>query len=211
VEAIYNGDKGHHLLTADVGLHKRQRERGLQTPAIARRIPEHILPHSIPAPLRAGLTQYSIPDAMLYSLSKDGKRREYIVVEIKYCRDTRTHDQEQRATNQHAQLIDTIKQHDPTADVQLCILLLGVGGSIYNTFTTRMEKDLGVKGTALVSLCNKLHLLAITELENIWKYRRARLNRLIPNYKKQSGGIRSQTPRTTGPTHSPAHRKRPKR
>ena len=217
VEAIYNGSKGHSLLTADVGLQKRQRELGLPSLNLPRRIPADVLPSSIPAALRTQLTRHSIPDALLCHLSKDQTHRKYIVVEVKYCRDTRTADQELRATDQHAQLIESIRKYDPKADVVLCTLLLGVGGSIYKSFRTRMQEHLGVSGASLDALCAKLHRLAIEGLENIWKYRQARLTRSrrrhTPQHQNSSKqiGTKRRSSRLTHDVAAPSTRKRPKR
>jgi hypothetical protein len=98
-----------------------------------------------------------------------------VIVEIKYCRDTRREDQEQRATEQHTRLLQAIKTHDPKADVQYCTLMLGVGGVIYTDFCQKME-GLGVTGPQLHKLAKKLHFMGIEELGKVWKCRRAMLN-----------------------------------
>lgn len=178
VEAIYAGSRGGELLTADVGLNKRRKDQGLPSLDIRKKIPAEILPPTMPPALKQQLTKHSIPDAMLYKYDHTTKTRSYVIVEIKYCRDTKPEDQEARATEQHKALEQAIKTYDPIANVQYCTLMLGVSGTIFTSFLKQMQDHLGVSGPQLDSLAKKLHVIAVEGLSNVWKQRRALINNL---------------------------------
>jgi hypothetical protein len=56
-------------------------------------------------------------------------RRDIHLIEIKYCEDTRPQNQLNAVKNQHKDLCNILQG----ASVTLHIILLGVGGTIYNT------------------------------------------------------------------------------
>jgi hypothetical protein len=62
------------------------------------------------------------------------------LVEIKYCEDTRPQNQLNAAKEQHKDLSNILQG----ASVTLQIILLGVGGTIYNTHTLKPLKELGL-------------------------------------------------------------------
>jgi hypothetical protein len=62
------------------------------------------------------------------------------LVEIKYCEDTRPQNQLNAAKEQHKDLCNILQE----ASVTLHIILLGVGGTIYNTHTLKPFKELGL-------------------------------------------------------------------
>ena len=176
VEAIYHGSKGNQLIASDVGANKRREEKGRPKIIMGRTISAAALPPAIPTRVRQHLMEDSIPDAVLYHYDRKKRRRCYTIVEIKYSRDTDPEAQIARAEAQHAQLADTIKTYDPTAQVQRCNLMLGVSGAIYRSTVQHLQTDLGIDGPELKALLKKLHLIAIAHLERIWKYRRAKIN-----------------------------------
>lgn len=170
VEAIAQGSKGGHLISTDVGWQCRhQGDEQLPPAACTRYIPVDALPCTIPVKMRQQLAKQSIPDAMLYTC--EGGTREYTIVEIKYCRDTRPDEQRARASAQHQALKEAIETHDPHAKVTLVPLMLGVSGVIYKTMVSAMEEKLGVKGAHLRTLLKRLHYIAIEGLEKIWQQR----------------------------------------
>jgi len=63
-------------------------------------------------------------------------RRDIHLVEIKYCEDTRPQNQLNAAKEQHKDLCNILLG----ASVTLHIILLGVGGTIYNTHTLKPFK-----------------------------------------------------------------------
>jgi hypothetical protein len=69
-------------------------------------------------------------------LSKSG--RDIHLVEIEYCEDTRPQKQLNAAKEQHKDLRNILQG----AYVTLHIILLGVGGTIYNTHTLKPFKEL---------------------------------------------------------------------
>jgi hypothetical protein len=142
VEAIYMGEKAHHLVAAGVGLNKRRRAEGRTTLGVTRTIPASTLPANIPQKVKTQLQKQRIPGAFLYNYNRKTRRREYTVVEVKYCRDTKPEDQETRAVEQHRNLVETIKKYDTEAIVKHCVLLLGVGGVIYENVGKQLSETL---------------------------------------------------------------------
>lgn len=201
VEAINAGTKGGQLVSADVGVNKRRRAKGIPQLDIQRGVPESVLPPGMPAGVKAHLKTQSVPDALLYGYDKKRRRRQYTIVEVKYCRDTRPADQEARAEQQHAKLLTAIRDYDPDAKVAQCNLMLGVGGAIPTSTVTHLRDDLGVEGARLTALLKQLHLTAIEHLEKIWKCRRAKIkNRLGQTKTPTTGSKRDKH------TAFPAHR-----
>jgi len=199
VEAIANGSKGGHLLATDVGWRRRhliQEGQPLPSAATTRHIPVGNLPTTIPLHVRQQLAKHSIPDALMYHC--EGGTREYTIVEIKYCRDTRPEDQQARAEAQHTVLKEAIEQHDNTAKVTLVTLMLGVSGVIYKSMAAALEEKLGVTGDHLRSLLTKLHFAAIDGMDRVWRQRWA----MISGSQDREGTTKTQTiPRTTRRRH----------
>ena len=67
-------------------------------------------------------------------------RRDIHLVKIKYCEDTRPQNQMNADKEQHKDLCDILQG----ASITLHIILLGVGGTIYNTPTLKPFKELGL-------------------------------------------------------------------
>jgi hypothetical protein len=67
-------------------------------------------------------------------------RRDIHLVEIKYCEDSRPQIQLNSAKEQHKDLCNILQG----ASVTLHVILLGVGGTIYNTHTLKPFKELGL-------------------------------------------------------------------
>jgi hypothetical protein len=176
VEAIQAGVKGNQLVAADIGVNKRRKARGKEKLAVSRVIPLDVLPRDMPAEVKESIRTTSIPDAMLYTFNRKKRCREYTLVELKYCRDTRPEDQEARAEQQHLQIVQALATHDTTAKVKHCKLMLGVSGAIYQSTMLHLKEDLGIEGSALDNLLKKLHLIAVEHLEKIWRYRGAKTN-----------------------------------
>jgi hypothetical protein len=68
-------------------------------------------------------------------------RRDTHLVEIKYCEDTRPQNQLNAAKEQHKDLA-TFSKEPPLLSTH--IILLGVGGTIYNTHSLKPFKKLGL-------------------------------------------------------------------
>ena len=177
------GEKGSQLIAADVGLNKRRQAQGKDTLDITRTLSDAALPASIPKTVRTKLAKLSIPDAFLYKFDRKNRRREYTVIEVKYCRDTKPEDQKARAVKQHKQLVSTLKEYDKNARVKHCTLLLGVGGTIYKDFGQTLSNDLGVKGRPLETLLRKLHFKSVQAVGEMWKHRRALLHNKLGSKK----------------------------
>jgi hypothetical protein len=205
VEAIYMGEKGSQLIAADVGLNKRRKAQGRDTLDITRTLSEAALPDSIPNKLRETLANLSIPDAFLYTFDSEQCRREYTVVEIKYCRDTKPEDQEARAVAQHKNLISTIKSYDTNAKVKHCTLLLGVGGAIYKECGQTLSNDFGVRERPPETLLRKLHFQSVQAVGDMWKHRRPLLHNELGTKKGRTTGTKRANPNQT-----PQHRTRKK-
>jgi hypothetical protein len=122
-----------------------------------------IFPFTIPRALQHALREYkeSVPDVLMVQGMREATK--YIVVEIKYCRDTDPTGQQDRATTQHESLRNLIKQHDPCPSILQLNITPGVSGIIYKGFMEHMEK-LGIPGPAAKSLARRLHFLAVKHL-----------------------------------------------
>ena len=106
---------------------------------------------------------------------------EYIILELKYCRDTDPQNQYDRAISQHRPLADAIQQAAPHARIIYVPLLLGVAGTIYSSTTSHL-RYLGVRKQALPRLLNRLHVMAITNLHWIYTTKRHKERHLDPQF-----------------------------
>jgi ribonuclease HI len=171
LEAIGRGQLGQCVVMSDVGMSRRRSQAELPESMQTQRFMQHIaFPSTIPPRLQDALREYreSVPDILMVESADEGTY--YMLVEVKYCRDTDPTGQQDRASNQHEPLRDLIKQNDPLAVVLQLNITLGVSGVIYKDFTENMEK-LGVRGTAAKSLARRLHFLAVKHLNKIWALR----------------------------------------
>jgi hypothetical protein len=175
------------LLTSDVGWRKRQdnEEAPLPKAAATRYIPADSLPDSIPTSVKQALTRCSIPDALMYAYDEDRGTHHYIIVEIKYCRDTDPSQQQSRAEEQHQLLKQTIEQYEPQATVEQVTLLLGVSGVIYKSLRQVLQEKLGVARPQVDALLTDLHHIAVESLDKIWRQRWAMINRPDSKAEKQ--------------------------
>ena len=172
VEAICKGEHAARLMLADVGIRQRKTQneidamcRSATSLQFCRYIKDADIPCTIPATLREALKTYrgSIPDALIYDHEELPLRR-YIIVEIKYCRDTDPRIQQARAETQHQALIDLIRENDTDAAINLVPIMLGVSGTIYNDFLEAADNRLGITGTAKATLAKRLHLIVVTHV-----------------------------------------------
>jgi len=84
-------------------------------------------------------------------------RRDIHLVKIKYCEDTRPQNQLKAAKEQHKDICNILQR----ASVTLHIILLGVGGTIYNTHTLKPFKELGLDSQRCKKLASKLHVHSV--------------------------------------------------
>jgi exonuclease III/ribonuclease HI len=203
VEAIHAGTRSGYLVAADVGVNKRRRMQGLPELNIHKGLPSQAVPSTVPARVKRHLMTHSIPDALLYHYDRKKRQRRYVVVEIKYCRDTDPAGQLSNAAQQHHSLVQTLRLYDPTASIKQCNLMLGVGGAIYQKTAEHLKEDLGVDGPPLHRLLDKLHFIAVKHLEQVWRYRRAKLNGKQGN-KRAATGTRKRA--ANGGQGAPVHR-----
>jgi hypothetical protein len=74
-------------------------------------------PDSIPIHIKDALTRGNIPDAVLYDYDSERDAHHYILIEVKYCRDTDPAQQRERASQQHQVLRETIQKYAPQSTV----------------------------------------------------------------------------------------------
>jgi hypothetical protein len=110
---------------------------------------------STPAALPATSTATNPRQHRPKDLSKP--RRGIHLVEIKYGEDTRPQNQLNAAKEQHKDLCNILQG----ASVTLHIILLGVGGTIYNTHTLKPFKELGLDSQRVKKLASKLHVHSV--------------------------------------------------
>jgi len=85
-------------------------------------------------------------------------RRDIHLVKINYCEDTRPQNHLNAAKDQHKDLCDILRG----ASVTLHIILLGVGGTIYNTHTLKPFKELGLDSQRVKKLTSKQAALCVS-------------------------------------------------
>jgi hypothetical protein len=84
-------------------------------------------------------------------------RRDIHLVEIKYCEDNRPQNQLNAAKEQHKDICNILQGASNT----LHIILLGVGGTIYNTHTLKPFKELGLDFQRVKKLASMLHVHSV--------------------------------------------------
>jgi hypothetical protein len=198
IQAVHNGTRAAELVMSDVGMSRRC--------AILRgknRIPLNVLPDDMPVGMKRRIRRHCKPDALM--VKTEGNLKRYEFVEIKYCRDTDPTQQETRAERQHERLMKVIQIFDPTAEVKLTTIMLGVSGCIYKR-TEEKLKGLGITGTALSRLLTRLHYLAARHVEELWNTRHA----AIKNARHYAAATWSKRKRELHGQPLPDHRKRKK-
>jgi len=104
-------------------------------------------------------------------------RRDIHLVEIKYCEDTRPQNQLNAAKEQHRDLYKILQG----ASITLHIILLGVGGTIYNIHTLKPFKELGLDFQRVQKLASKLHVHSVNFAAKLVHTRRALSSSTIIN------------------------------
>jgi len=102
-------------------------------------------------------------------------QRDIHLVETKYCEDTRPQNQLNAAKEQHKDLCNILQG----ASVTLHILLLGVGGTIYNIHTLKPFKELGLDSQRVRKLASKLHVYSVNFAAKLVHTRRALSSTII--------------------------------
>ena len=103
--------------------------------------------------------------------------RDIHLVEIKHCSDINLQRTLEKAHNQHQPLIQRLQTRSLRGiisrnnNVTLHVILLGVGGTIYNQYTITPLLSLGVPTHKVHQLVTKLHCHAINSLNKITKTR----------------------------------------
>jgi hypothetical protein len=114
----------------------------------------------------------------MYDYDFERDAHQYILVEVKYCRDTDPAQQRERASQQHQVVRETIHKYAPQATVEQVTLLLGVSGAIYTSTIDALKDKLGVTQPRLNVLLKKLHHMAVASMNRIWNKRWAMINHL---------------------------------
>ncbi|KAJ9517856.1 hypothetical protein QJQ45_004218 [Haematococcus lacustris] len=167
VKAISKGTLGGYIRFADTGswekgakkdldlpndtLHTTLRSLGLKTAATKNTTRPDIL--------------MVTPQAKAGSSGKVKKR--VTIIEIKYCSDSRWTDQLDRATNQHTNLAQAIRKEGHMVEIRP--ILLGIGGTTYETHTRQHLLALGVTQANTNKLSNKLTRHAVESAHSIAK------------------------------------------
>jgi len=107
-------------------------------------------------------------------------QRDIHLVEIKYCEDTRPQKQLNAAKEQHKYLCNILQR----ASVTLHVVLLGVGGTIYNTHTLKPFKELGLDSQRVKKLASKLHVHSVNFAAKLVHTRRA-LSSTVINFHQE--------------------------
>ena len=214
MEAIYKSSGASAILLTDVGIRRRWPDG--EVPArlpCNRYLRDTDLPTNMPPTLRSALQAYtgSIPDILMQKMDGMSSQMNYVIAEIKYCKDTDPEPQRQRAQDQHAALRELFATHDPDCRITVAPILLGVTGVIYKETIDTMEHQLGVEGPRYAELAKKLHFSAVTNMQKIWRQRKA-----IMTAARKCTGTRPAQPnpnpakRRKHGTGEPDHHKKPR-
>ena len=114
-------------------------------------------------------------------------RRDIHLVEIKYCEDTRPQNQLNAAKEQHKDLCNIFQG----ASVTLHIILLGEGGTIYNTHTLKPFKKLGLDSQRVEKVASKLHVQSVNFAAKLVHTRRALSSTVINYHQEPVAGLNS--------------------
>jgi ribonuclease HI len=216
-EAVGKGELGHCVWMQDIGWARRRSRAEIPAQVQPNRFMQNVtFPYWVPRRLVNALTAYkeSVPDMLLVQSEAGGTT--YILVELKYCRDTDRAGQQERAAAQHQALKTLIRDHDPLAAVVQVTITLGVSGVIYKDFFEDMRK-LGVQGAAAAALAKRLHFLAVEYVEKIWALRthllqgarsRSTSNRKRGTYRKLGKATKAGTWRTTAANSHNRHNRK---
>lgn len=182
MNAVRDGTMGAHVVMMDLGRAEEQTEGGQDRTVhqqLPRRIPRDALPRGMPETVKTAVTRHSVPDAFLFQPATQECPARYVIVEIKYCRDTDPSQQLDAAQNQHEPLERAIRDAAPEALVQYVPIMLGVGGTIFASCTTEPLAQLGIRKGALKTLRYKLHRHAVKQLHWIYKVKRRHETRVM--------------------------------
>jgi len=101
-----------------------------------------------------------------------------------YCEDTRPQNQLNAAKEQHRDLCNILQG----ASVTLHIILLGVGGTIYNTHTLKPFKELDLDSQRVKKLASKLHVHSVNFAAKLVRTRRALSSAVINSHQEPVSG-----------------------
>mgnify|MGYP006296909187 CR=1 FL=1 len=186
VEALSKGRYGSSLISMDGCNHDRLLDQGIQVPEnISRAIPDWVFPNGTASPAR----HQSRPDALfvrpipgrqahLDPTKISPQDRDIHLVEHKFCPDTNPGITLERAQTQHSHIITRLKTRslrNPNRNnkVTLHIILIGVGGTIYNDYTITPLINLGLTKERAKLLASQLRDHAIQRLSTIINTRHA--------------------------------------
>jgi len=111
-------------------------------------------------------------------------RRDIHLVEIKYCEDTRPQNQLNAAKELHKDLCNILQE----ASVTPYVILLGVGGTIYNTHTLKPFKELGLDYQRVKKLASKLHVHSVNFAAKLVHTRHALSSTVINSHQEPVSG-----------------------
>ena len=97
------------------------------------------------------------------------------------CEDTRPQHQLNAATEQHKDLCNILQG----ASVTLHIILLGVGGTIYNTHNLKPFKELGLDSQRVKKLASKLHVHFVNFAAKLVHTRRALTSTVVNSHQQE--------------------------
>lgn len=175
MRVVRDGTMGEYVVMMDLGKADEEPQGEHQQhdrQQLPHRIPREALPPGIPNRVKAELARKSIPDAFLYQPQTHDTPAKYVIVEIKYCRDTDPTQQLDAAKEQHRVLAEAIEEAAPEAQVQYVPVMLGVGGTIFKRYTTGPLEQLGLRKGAIKTLKYKLHRHAVKQIHWIYTAKR---------------------------------------
>ncbi|KAJ9534648.1 hypothetical protein QJQ45_002935 [Haematococcus lacustris] len=167
VKAISKGTLGGYIRFADTGSWEKGAKEDLDLPNDTL----HTTLRSLG--LKTAATKHTTrPDILMVTpQAKAGNRgkvtKRVTIIEIKYCSDSRWTDQLDRAINQHTKLAQTIRKEGHMVEIRP--ILLGIGGTTYETHTRQHLLALGVTQANPTKLSNKLTRHAVESAHSIAK------------------------------------------
>ncbi|KAJ9519805.1 hypothetical protein QJQ45_013498 [Haematococcus lacustris] len=167
VKAISKGTLGGYIRFADTGSWEKGAKEDLDLPNDTL----HTTLRSLG--LKTAATKNTTrPDILMVTpqakAGNSGKvKKRVTIIEIKYCSDSRWTDQLDRATNQHANLAQAIRKEGHMVEIRP--ILLGIGGTTYETHTRQHLLALGITQANTTKLSNKLTRHAAESAHSIAK------------------------------------------
>ena len=168
VKAVLQGRYGAADIVTDLGSRDKLTADGIVNTNL-RHVPMYLLP---PGTTADAAKRLSRPDILIAMKNQSTKKWKVILVECKYCRDTSPEDRRESAMEQDKTLSsDYLHKSEIVESVELVVILVGVGGTIYKSMIKDLEK-LGIEQTPGERVAKEIHLRVVDQAHVVWSSRK---------------------------------------